>query len=78
MSLTDVFDRKFTEAATQLAFQFPNLDLRFHRTEGEEFMRCMLPEFSDDILEFHLGAESESIVFDAIFAIKEMAQLFDA
>ena len=78
MDYSDIFHQKFADMASRLSEQFPQLDLRFNLTEGDEYMRCMLPEVSDEVLEFHLGSDSDRLLHEAIFAIKEVARLFDA
>jgi len=58
---------------------FPEIDLRITRQEGSEFILLGAPEHSDDEVSLDLNsAASSEILFEAIFAVKSLARLFDA
>lgn len=70
---------RFTQLTYLLNENFPNLDLHFNHTMGSNTIRLYAPNISEQILELEIDAKPiDEIVTEATFAIKELAQLFDA
>ncbi len=71
-------EQQILEVAEKLSFVFPEFDLRFNWLEGGNLLRCIVPDVNpDEVLEFELGGATDEIVWEATFAVKELAQLFD-
>ena len=72
-------ETQFVELASELNLVFPELDLRFSLKSESEEMRYYAAAVSDEILELTLGSKSTlELMYEATFALKELAQLFDA
>jgi len=79
--------------ARELCLYFPQLDLRFNIQEGRPTLHCSVPleagfnqkhseeiSASEDVKTLELNAyelSAEELLVEAIFNIKEVAQLFD-
>ncbi|MCB0345979.1 MAG: hypothetical protein KDD66_12740 [Bdellovibrionales bacterium] len=71
-------EQQILDVAEKLSFVFPDFDLRFNWLEGGNCLRCILPDVNpDEVLEFELGGATEEIIWEATFAVKQLAQLFD-
>jgi hypothetical protein len=74
-NLTD----QFVSVATQVSTSFPEIDLRFSHEEGSDNFQMVAPSISEDVFEFPLGVcSTKELIHETIFAIKEIAQLYDA
>lgn len=70
---------QFRSISSELNKQFPDLDLRFTMQQDSRSMRFRAAAVSESILELDLGdSPTENLLHQAIFAIKELASLFDA
>jgi hypothetical protein len=69
--------QRFRQLAQQLSNHFPELDLAFSMCPDEDVVYCHTQE---DSLEILLGGDvsPEELVYEAIFAIKELSGKFDA
>jgi len=74
----DQIEDQFVNVASQLNDHFPDLDLRFSLREGSNRLRYQIADISRKNYELELGrTNTRQIVHEAIFNIKQMAQLFD-
>lgn len=72
-------NKRFIFVAHELINKFPNLDLRFNLKMGTKSLRYKAAAVSGDIFELPLEERRpEEILYDAIFNIKQIAELFDA
>lgn len=71
--------KQFVYLASELSTKFPQLDLRFNYQSESGLFRIMAAACSREIYEFPLGEGStDDVLYEAIFLIKEVAQIFDA
>jgi hypothetical protein len=69
---------EFIYIANELTGRFPDLDLRFNLRNGSKRCRLVMPTVTSHVVELSLGrGNPEALLHEAIFAVKELAQLFD-
>ncbi|MCB0361001.1 MAG: hypothetical protein KDD44_15235 [Bdellovibrionales bacterium] len=81
MSLTPNSEirRQFISIASELSIQFPDLDLRFNLQSGSNRLRYVAAAVSTEVHEMTLGEiETRELIYEAIFTLKELAQMYDA
>lgn len=65
--------------AQDLLQTFPKLDLRLNTQAGRPAIRLIAPEFSNRVIELEVIDKSpDELLMEAVFAVKELGQLFDA
>lgn len=65
--------------AQDLLQTFPKLDLRLNTQAGRPAIRLIAPEFSTRVIELQVIDKSpDELLMEAVFAVKELGQLFDA
>ena len=71
--------QQFISIASELSNIFPDLDLRFNLQGGSNRLRYVAAAISSEVHELELGdLETQELIFEAIFTLKEVAQLYDA
>lgn len=73
--------KQFLYIANELCNRFPGLDLRFNLNQGTGRFRLLLPKVPSRqrYVELTLGQrETDELLTEATFAVKEIAQIFDA
>ncbi len=70
---------EFVYLANELSNRFPQLDLRFNLKSGSSCCRVVVPSQASHVIELTLGeVEPEILLYEAVFAVKELVQLYDA
>lgn len=68
--------KRFRQLAHELSSHFPDLDIAFGMSEEDNKVYCQI---DDDQLEIYLDEMApEELVYEAIFALKELRGRFDA
>ena len=75
----DDITEQFIDIAQQVSLEFPELDLRFSLQSDSNILRYSAADVSQEVFELELGLEeTTNLVYEAIFKVKQVAQLFDA
>ena len=71
-------DKLFVDVATQLATQYPELDLRFTREEGSSSFGVLAPEHCEEQFEFSLEMKTaQQLVGEVTLELKQLLRWFD-
>lgn len=73
-----VLRKRCSEVGQALLWAFPETDLRLNRIAGSDTLSILVPENSPERAELALSEENtEQLVWQAIFSVKQLLQRFD-
>ena len=68
-----------SQVVLSLNHAFPEHDIRYNYTPGQSILRIKIADVSDAILDLNLELVTvQTVLHEAIFAIKSLAQHFDS